>query len=263
MKIIESIKSRIRRRQAANFEQTKYGKSLLKLKDSKKGEKCFIIGNGPSLSVDDLNEIHKLGIPSFSTNRIFKLFDKTQWRPTYYVSEDILLMQDAQKIINDMPVERRFIPINLKWFENVDIPKADYFYIEYNEKAEDVFNLSLNVPKYIRCRSTVTMTCLQLAIHMGFSEIYLIGVDHNFAKMFDKNGNVIVDNTIKNHFTDDYDKGIVDQGFQVDEATEAYMDAERLSRKLKTFKIYNATRGGKLEVYERIDLDTLFKNLNK
>ena len=71
------------------------------------------------------------------------------------------------------------------------------------------------------------------------------------------------DNTIKNHFTDDYDKGIVDQGFQVDEATEAYMDAERLSRKLKTFKIYNATRGGKLEVYERIDLDTLFKNLNK
>ncbi len=263
MRIIESIKSRIRRRQAENFEQTKYGKALSKLKDSQKGKKCFVIGNGPSLTVEDLNEIHKLGIPSFSTNRIFKLFDKTKWRPTYYVSEDILLMRDAQKIINDMPVEKRFIPINLKWFENVDIPNADYFYMEYNHIFEDSFNLSLDIPKHVRCRGTVTMTCLQLAVYMGFSEIYLIGVDHNFAKMFDKNGNVIVDNTIKNHFTEDYDKGIIDQGFHVDEATEAYMDAERLSRKLKTFKIYNATRGGKLEVYERIDLDTLFNKLSK
>lgn len=263
MKPLQAIKSKIQSRQSKNFEKTKYGKKLSALKDSQKGKKCFVIGNGPSLSVDDLNKIHKLGIPTFSTNRIFKLFDKTEWRPTYYVSEDILLMADAQKIINDMDTEKRFIPINLKWFKAVDIPKADYFYMEYAKKPEDNFNLSLDIPKCVRCRGTVTMTCLQLAVYMGFSEIYLIGVDHNFAKMFDKNGNVIEDSSIKNHFADDYDKGIVDQGFHVDEATEAYMDAERLSRKLKTFRIYNATRGGKLEVYERIDLDELFNKLSK
>ena len=160
-----------------------------------------------------------------------------------------------------MPVKHRFIPINLKWYENVDIPNAEYFYIEYQNPLTDTFGLSLDVPKYIRCRGTVTTTCLQLAIYMGFSEIYLIGVDHNFAKMFDKNGNVVIDNTIKNHFSDDYDKGIFDQGFHVDEATEAYMNVEQLSRKLKTFKVYNATRGGKLEVYERVDFDSLLEKL--
>ena len=164
-------------------------------------------------------------------------------------------MQDAQEIIRDMKVEGRFIPINLKWYKGVDIPNADYFYIEYQESMPETHNLSTEISHCIRCRGTVTVSCLQIAIYMGFSEIYLIGVDHNFAKMFDKDGNVIVDPTIQNHFAADYDKGIVDQGFHVDDATEAYMDVERLSRDKGTFRVFNATRGGKLEVYERVDLD--------
>lgn len=254
----QSIEARVQNIEAHTFEKTKYGKRLALMKDSHKGERCFVIGNGPSLQVEDLDKLYKSGIITFATNRIFKVFEKTDWRPTYYVSEDILLMRDAQSIIQKMEVKGRFIPINLKWYEGVDIPNADYFYIEYQEPMKENFGLSVDIPHSIRCRGTVTTTCLQLAIYMGFSEIYLIGVDHNFAKMFDKNGNVVIDNTIKNHFVDDYDKGIVDQGFHVDEATEAYMDIERLSRKMKTFRVYNATRGGKLEVYERINLDSIF-----
>ena len=258
-RILKSFEAHVQNWQSKHFERTVYGKKLALLKDSHKGEKCFVIGNGPSLQVEDLDMIYQKKMPTFATNRVFKIFDKTEWRPTYYVSEDILLMKDAQDIINDMPVKGRFIPINLKWFEGVDIPNADYFYIEYNKPMKETFGLSLDVPHNIRCRGTVTTTCLQLAIYMGFSEIYLIGVDHNFAKMFDKNGNVVIDNTIKNHFVDDYDKGIYDQGFHVDNATEAYMDIERLSRKMKTFRVLNATRGGKLEVYERVDLDSILK----
>lgn len=258
--ILKSFEARKQNWQSTHFEKTKYGKKLRTLKNRHKGEACFVIGNGPSLTVEDLDAIYKIGIPTFATNRVFKIFEKTEWRPTYYVSEDILLMRDAQDIIKSMPVKGRFIPINLKWYEDVDIPNADYFYIEYNESMKDTFGLSLDIPHSIRCRGTVTTTCLQLAIYMGFSEIYLIGVDHNFAKMFDKNGNVLINNTIKNHFVDDYDKGIVDQGFQVDAATEAYMDVECLSRKMKSFRVYNATRGGKLEVYERVELDSI---LNK
>ncbi|MBO7254734.1 MAG: hypothetical protein J6V36_05480, partial [Clostridia bacterium] len=89
MKIIKSIEARMQNWAANNFEKTKYGRKLAKLKDSHKGERCFIIGNGPSLSVNDLNKIYEKNIPTFSTNRIFKLFEKTDWRPTYYVSEDI------------------------------------------------------------------------------------------------------------------------------------------------------------------------------
>ena len=258
-RIIDSLNARIQKEQSHKFEMTKYGRSLAKLKDSRKGEKCIIVGNGPSLLADDLEVVYKKGIETFATNRIFKIFDQTDWRPTYYVSEDILLMEDAQDIIRDMDVEKRFIPINLKWFQGVDIPNADYFYIEYNKEITETFNLSIDIPHCIRCRGTVTVTCLQLAIYMGFSEIYLIGVDHSFAKMFDRNGNVVIDDSIKNHFTDDYDQGIIDQGFNVDNATAAYMDVERLSRKMGTFRVFNATRGGKLEVFERVDLDDVLR----
>lgn len=260
-RIKKSIEAHLHNWETHHFEKTKYGKRLFSLKDSHKGEKCFVIGNGPSLKVEDLDELYKKGILTFATNRVFKVFEKTKWRPTYYVSEDILLMRDAQEIIRDMDVKGRFIPINLKWYEGIDIPNADYFYIEYHEPMKEYYGLSVNIPHCIRCRGTVTITCLQLAIYMGFSEIYLIGVDHNFAKMFDKNGNVVINHSIKNHFIDDYDEGIVDQGFHVDEATEAYMDIERLSRRSGTFRVYNATRGGKLEVYERVDLDSLLNNL--
>ena len=95
---------------------------------------------------------------------------------------------------------------------------------------------------------------------MGFSEIYLLGVDHNFSKMVDKNGNVMEDKSIKSHFVDNYNSDIQDLGFHVDEATEAYISAEKLSLQQKTFRIFNATRGGKLEVFERVDFDSLFSD---
>ncbi|MCC8155583.1 MAG: hypothetical protein LIP01_16240 [Tannerellaceae bacterium] len=58
------------------------GKDLNVFKDTKIGKRCFIVGNGPSLAIDDLNMI--AGEDSFASNGIFGLLDKTVWRPTYY-----------------------------------------------------------------------------------------------------------------------------------------------------------------------------------
>lgn len=262
MNIINSIKARSQSKMARNFYKTKYGKQIARLKNAQKGKSCFVIGNGPSLKPEDLQQLYKKHVDCFGTNRIFKIFDKTDWRPKYFVSEDIIIIQGIQKEISDIPSDYRFIPINLHWYENVDIKNATYFYMNYKENhPDDVFGLSVNLDHHITCRATVSLTCLQLAIYMGYSKIYLLGVDHNFAKMFDKNGNVIEDKTIKNHFTDDYDKDIIDQGFQIDGVTQAYMDVERLSKKLGTCRVYNATRGGKLEVFERVNFDEAVKEL--
>ena len=251
----DAVQSRIKGWQSSHFELTRYGRSLAKLKGSHKGEKCFVIGNGPSLNASDLQRLHENRILSFGTNRVFKIFDQTDWRPTFFASEDIIILKDIQREIETIPAQKKFIPIHLKWDDGVDIKGADYFFMDYKSALPESFGMSLDVPHGVRCHATVTTTCLQIAIYMGFSEIYLLGVDHNFAKMIDKNGNVVTDESIKNHFTDDYDKDIIDQGFQIDSATEAYLNLERLSRKLGTFRIFNATRGGKLEVYQRVDFD--------
>ena len=262
---MQPIKSVVARKQnwaAKNYDKTKHGKTIAKLKNIHRGETCFIIGNGPSLDAKDLQTIHEKGIDSFGTNRVFKIFDKTEWRPRFFVSEDVIIIRGIQKEISELQAEYKFIPANLHWYENINIKDATYFYLNYSENhPDDIYGLSLNLDSHITCRATVSLTCLQLAIYMGYSKIYLLGVDHNFAKMFDKDGNVIEDKTIKNHFTDDYDKDIIDQGFQIDGATQAYFDVKRLSEKLGTFKVYNATRGGKLEVFERVSFDDMIKEL--
>ena len=98
-----------------------------------------------------------------------------------------------------------------------------------------------------------------MALYMGFSEIYLIGVDHNYSRYIDSNGNVVEDPTVKDYFSTSYDtdfKNII--GRNLGDTTLAYNSEEELSKEQGTFKVYNATRGGKLEVFQRVDFDSIF-----
>lgn len=245
--------------QARHFEKTKMGRQLLKYKNLHQGEKCFIIGNGPSLRAEDLQKLYENGIISFGTNRIYNIFDQTEWRPTYYVSEDIVILKDIQRVIETIPANAKFIPINLKWYEGVNIEGAQYFYLDYSGEYPQTHGLSLDIPHGIRCRGTVTMTCIQMAIYMGFSEIYLLGVDHNYSRIIDENGNVIENLDVKDYFSANYDtdfKSHITRNLHG--TTHAFCCAERLSKDMMNFKIYNATRGGKLEAFQRVDFNALF-----
>ncbi len=84
--MIHPIKSIVVRQQGwamKNFEKTKYGKRIKGLKDLYSEKTCFVVGNGPSLCAEDLQRIYKKKIPCFGSNRVFKIFDKTDWRPDF------------------------------------------------------------------------------------------------------------------------------------------------------------------------------------
>ena len=255
-----SYTARKQTRDSRHFETTKYGKAILALKDSRKGEKCFVIGNGPSLTAEDLNRIQDSGIPSFAMNRVFKFFPQTKWRPTYYLSEDILLLKDTIPDVEAIPSEITFIPVNLHWYENIDVKNARYFWMDYGSELKETFGLSLDCAHAVRCRGTVTTTCIQFALYMGFTEIYLLGIDHNYSKSIDMNGNVVEDRSVRDYFVDNYDADIKDQVVHDMRApTLAFGDVEQLSRRLGTFRVFNATRGGKLEVFERVSFEDAVK----
>ena len=55
------------------------------------GERCFIVGNGPSLRCEDLDML-KQEI-TFGSNYIYKIFNKTDWRPTYYFNSDNMVLK--------------------------------------------------------------------------------------------------------------------------------------------------------------------------
>ena len=260
MNPIESIKSRfIRPWVQKHFERTCDGKKLKKYHNKYKGERCFIVANGPSLRSEDLELLHSKGEVTFAMNRIFKIFPQTNWRPTYYVCEDELIAADCQKEINEIPAKEKFIPIEIKWWHNINIENAIHFHLNYSLEYECEYGFSADIPHQVECARTVTCSCMQIAAYMGFSEIYLIGVDHNFQKIIDENGNIIEDKTVKDYFIEGYDADIKESVVHnTGHTTKSYMNIKKYCDINGTPTIYNATRGGKLEVFQRVDFDSLF-----
>ena len=241
-----------------NYQRTKYGKELRKLKDIFKNKRCFLVGNGPSLKVHDLDILYKNKEITFAFNRIYNIFDKTSWRPTFYISQDEKMLAGCIDIVNNLDLKYKFIPIQLKWYYGLDIKDAIYFNMRNQPKKDSENVFSDEIEKEIYCASTGMYTAAQLAIYMGFTEIYFIGVDHHFQISQNNKGEIIVDNSVKDYFTDKYNEDKENLYIpNVEKSTLSYISIKKHCQR-HNVKIYNATRGGRLEIFPRIDFDLLF-----
>lgn len=232
------------------------GKKLEKFKNIHNQKRCFIIGNGPSLNVEDLNLLGLNKEITFGTNRIFNIFDKTAWRPTYYCIQDFVLINNIKDKINKVECKEKFIAINAKWAYNLDFNDVNYFYLNTERYYPNLPKFSEDISEQIYEGFTVTYGAIQLAIYMGFKEIYLLGVDHNYSIHINNKGEKIKDEKVKDYFSNDSNK---DMNLpNLENSTLAYMKAREYCDK-NNIKIYNATRGGKLDVFERIDFENVIK----
>ena len=134
---------------------------------------------------------------------------------------------------------------------------------------------------------SITYINMQIAVYLGFKEIILIGMDHYYPKMgfYPKLSemNLNLDDTVtlkpeirtfemengnkSGHFCENYLEGLYgwkdgdeypDAAFEVEAATLAYQAAKKYADE-HGVKILNATRGGKLEVFQRVNFEDLFK----
>lgn len=229
--------------------------NLKMLKGSKRGERCFIIGNGPSLKAADLDRL--IGEDCFAANRLFKIYPSTVWRPTYYTIVDWHgIGQDTSASLG---ADILFLG---DYYWRKYKPHGDNIIVFYgnrllNTKLES-FRFSEDIARQIYLGATVTFVNLQIACYMGYDEIYLLGVDHNYAYVIDASGKVVRnEETAKSHFFKDKQSETVYA--DVEGMTNAYLTASKYAGS-HGIKIYNATRGGKLEVFKRVDFDSLFEN---
>lgn len=236
------------------YRQNKVLLSRIKhLKGSHKGERCFIIGTGPSLTVEDLNLL-KNEI-TFATNRIYEVFDKTDWRPTYYVNQDHTLIRTFTNEIKSVAATYKFVPIDYK--DIFEGPEYYFYVLKHKEFYPNPAPFSSEIHKYLAQGFSVTYGAIQIALYMGFKEIYLLGIDHNYNVTRDATGKPVrAKASVQN-----YSKAIsnymdMNNLPRIEETTIAYETAEQISRKLGV-RIFNATRGGKLEAFERVDFDKI------
>lgn len=230
---------------------------LQKYKDIHKGRRCFIVATGPSLRIEDLDKLHAHGEICISVNKIYRCYDKTSWRADYVGISDPKILAD---VIKDKKREMEF-PTKLFVADNCNhmqlnefLDDCEYFHKKIEQYEPNRPRFSSDMSKYSYWGNTVTYDfALQMAAYMGFSEIYLIGVDHSMTSKISDKQNHFIDN----YYTEDeQDESHYNPG-NWDASTKAYEAAEEYSRR-HGFRIYNATRGGVLEVFERVNFDELF-----
>ena len=242
-----------------HYEKTKYGRIISKYRGHFFGRRCFFIGNGPSLRPGDLTVLYNHGEITFAFNRIYNIFNDTLWRPDFYISQDEKMLAGCEKQVSQLELPVKFIPIQMKWYYNINIEDAVYFNMNWKQSENyEEFIFSDDAAKELVCANTGMYTAAQLAVYMGFSEIYLIGVDHHFQISKNNKGEIIVDNTVKDYFCEKYNEDKQNLYIpNVEKSTDTYF-AMKMSCDQRGVKVYNVTRGGRLEVFPRRDFDQLF-----
>jgi hypothetical protein len=104
---------------------------------------------------------------------------------------------------------------------------------------------------------------MQLAYYFGFDPVYLVGFDHKY--IISKETKIKCDglefrslHADENHFHPDYfGKGYTWHTPNVERMESSYRRTREVYERSGR-KIYNATKGGLLEVFERIDYNSLF-----
>lgn len=246
------------------FEHAIFEKNpkISKFENVHKNQKCFIIGTGPSLRIEDLELLCRKECITFASNQIFKIFEKCNWRPDYYMVSDykiisqyydeIVNIENIEIFIADIALSNECDLLDRQRLEKDNINVFTLLHKEsWNTKLQKMLPDFSSAPDHCIMKGfTVTYGLMQLAAYMGFSEIYLLGVDFDYGTEEQK----------YKHFIENYHKeGELVNKPSLDKCLSAYQKAEIYSKE-HGFKIYNATRGGKLEVFERIDFDSIFES---
>jgi hypothetical protein len=201
--------------------------------------------------VDDLDKL--IDEDTFGVNRIFQIYDKTKWRPTYYCCCDKDAWIYCKLFFEDNAVKSKLFLEN-----ELDIDKRNsndiykyygmpHFSLErHKSKQFSQINFAENLEKGMYVPYTISVIAIQLAIYMGYSEIYLLGMDCSYST--DPKNNY--QEELRMRYTN------IDHKYAYHNHTSSFLVAKGYAE-ANGLKIYNATRGGNLEVFERVDIDDL------
>lgn len=217
------------------------------------GERCFIIANGPSLVMMDLSLLRNEF--TFGMNRLYLIFDKMGFVPTYVSVINDLVIEQFTADIASLPTTMFLNWSQRKLFDN----SKNIHYVRPYLTLEDRFEKDLT--KGIYSGGTVTYATLQLAYYMGFKEVYLVGLDHNFVDTGRPNATQVRQQSEdKNHFHPDYfPKGAKWQLPDLYRSELSYAMA-RQAFEADGRSIIDATVNGKCQVFEKLPFESLIKN---
>lgn len=247
---LDSKESKLRRKGKVD----KRFAELKNYKDRYKGKRCFITCTGPSLTIQDLELLKNEYV--FGMNSICLIHDKTDWKPDFYGIQDVEVFDKIKQTLLKTDNGQVFAPYFYKEHRNTPNDWV-YFHISgayhlYDRYYKGHYYSKFSDDCYVTVFDgfTITYSIMQLAVYMGFDEIYLLGADCSYLgkqQHFIETG----------HRTADFDAITVPERL-----TSSYIEAKKYADQ-HGIKIFNATRGGYLEVYDRVKLEDVIARNEK
>jgi len=224
-------------------------KRLKAMKGIRQGERCFIIGNGPSLKVTDLS--HLKNEYTIGMNRIFLGFPDMGFQTSFFLSVNDLVIEQSASDIQKLTMPKFVSWRARRWLQLSE--NLNFIYTTYTGPG-----FSRDISGRVWEGGTVTNVALQLAYHLGFKQVILIGVDHSYSTAGKPNATVVSQGDDPNHFH----PGYFGKGFRWQlPDIEAWENAYAMSRAAYEQvgrEVIDATIGGKLQVFTKASYDSLF-----
>ncbi|WP_271617364.1 hypothetical protein [Bradyrhizobium sp. CCBAU 51745] len=230
------------------------------------GQRCFILCNGPSVKRQDITVLK--GEHVFSVSSGYHHPDYSTLSPIYHLvpqlTYGLLTREDAINWFREMDGRLGRATLFLNYTEEALVRDSGLFrgrdirYVTLAGTFQDYDPLALpDISKRIPGVQSVAIMCLMAAMYMGFTEIYLLGTDHDHFRTGEYN--YFYEPTLlrgKDPSTDT--KGNI-VGSLYDELSalkvlwEQYRWIKRVAG-LHGIRIFNASAGGALDEFPRIDL---------
>ena len=224
--------------------------------------RVFVVGNGPSLNETPL-ELLRDEI-SWGVNRIHLIYPRTEWRPTHITFAEMTAggaewFPKIWESVKANPQAKRYARDDAWWWTDempddvVRFNACTHHDLRHELPGEEFDKVpdDWHFPQICKFGGSIPMT-IQLAVQEGFDPVYLIGCD-----LGHKAGS-------SNHFDSNYgaSSGAADN-LNIDARTAwkrrtANAMAHALIARVSPVPIYNATVGGTLEAYPRVEFESLF-----
>lgn len=214
-----------------------------------KRRECVIVGNGPSVTLEDLQKIQKSGKIIFVCNRFYLAYEQMNlnfFKPHFVVSIDPQIIQDfGQEIIDSKHKSKVLIGTD----QELDL-KGSFLSFPIINRLPFEFCSMPN--KKISTGSSVVIAAIQLAYYMGMRKIYLYGIDHNFNYESKDDDGMVKGG--ENHFIHNYRNNKKWYPPLIEEIEQAFEKSDAFLRKYGGMLI-NCSRVTKLPNIERRNLN--------
>lgn len=148
------------------------------LRNREQGRQAFILGNGPSIIKEDLSQL--TGRVTIGMNASTMLERQYGFTQTYYCLSDSRFLQNPEKrgwaTSNLSEKTQRVVRKDIRGYDDPTLAMRTCYTPHIKR---DGFSPDLDVGFYYGC--TTTMLAVQLAFHLGCTDVFLLGVDLRYA----------------------------------------------------------------------------------